>query len=117
MNKRKLLLLRYFLNNCDNGYRVIDVSKIFLEVKKYKGDYTQLEEDVNFLKTYKYIDVKYMDNANICLCVLDDSKIFQENLKVSRTQHIGQVTAIFLTAILSGVMAFLGGFLAVILFG
>lgn len=116
MNKRKLLLLRYFLNNCDGGYKVFDVSKIFLENKKYKGDYAQLEQDVNFLNTYKYIDVKYIDKASICLCILDNSKIFQENLKVSRTQHVGQVTAILITAILSGVMAFLGGFLAMLLF-
>lgn len=116
MNKRKLLLLRCFLNNCDGGYKVIDVSKLFLANKKYKGDFATLEEDVNFLKTYKYIDVKYIDDKNICLCVLDNSKIFQENLKLSRSQNFKGMTMAIITMILSGIMAFLGAFLAIILF-
>lgn len=104
------------MNNCDGGYKVIEVSKVFLAIKKYKGDFSALEEDVNFLKTYKYIDVKYLDNKNICLCVLDNSKIFEENLKVNRSQNFKGMTMAIITMIFSGLMAFVGAFLAIILF-
>lgn len=115
MNKRKLLLLKYFLNNCDNGYKVLEISKILLGNKRYKGDISSLSEDIEYLKTYKYIDVKYMDNKNICLSILDNTRIFQENIKIEKVSHRSQLSGIFINMICSGIMAFLGAFLAIIL--
>ena len=72
-------------------------------------------EDVDYLKTYKYIDVKYMDEKNICLCILDNTRIFQENLKSEKSAHKGYMTAMLINIVVSGFMAFLGAFLAIIL--
>ncbi|MGN0960928.1 MAG: hypothetical protein ACI4PF_01865 [Christensenellales bacterium] len=115
MDKRKLLLLKYLLQKCDNGYKVLDTSKVLMANKKYKGNYSSLEQDINFLKSYKYVDVKYIDESNICLCVLDNTLIFQENLKSEKSTHKGYISLLLINILVSGVMAFLGAFLAIIL--
>ena len=85
MDKRKLSVLNFFLNNCGDGYKVIDIANIFEKNKKYKSNFKLLEEDIDFLKKYKFIDVKYFDDISICLSIMDNSNIFQANLRSSRS--------------------------------
>ena len=115
MDKRKLLLLKYFLNNCESGYKVIETSKIFSSIKKYKGNFQSLSEDINYLKQYKYIDVKYLDETNVCLSILDNSHVLQENIRSDRSVNRKHLCYMFFSMILSGLMAFVGAFLAIIL--
>ena len=115
MEKRKLQLLKILLNNCSEGYKVLEVSKIYNSIKKYRGNFAVLEEDLNFLKTYKYIDLKYVDENNLCYCVLDNTRIFQENLKSERGAHKSYLTSLILNMLFSGLMAFAGAFIAIIL--
>lgn len=116
MDKRKLLLLKFLLDKCsDGGYKVLDTAKLYSAHKKYNDNFKALENDLNFLKTYKYIDIKYIDKTNTCLCILDNSRIFQENLKLERATRRGYATSLIVNMIVSGLMAFVGAFLAVIL--
>lgn len=115
MEKRKLILLKYFLNNCTSGYKVIETAEIYAKNKKYKKDFQLLQEDISFLKKYKYIDVKYIDEINICVSVLDNSHILQENIKSERNVSRKHLSIMLLNMVVSGVMAFIGAFLAIIL--
>jgi len=115
MGKRKLLLMRYLFNNCDNGYKVLDVSKIFFAIKKYKGDFHALSSDINFLAHHKYIDVKYLDEINVCISVLDNSHILQENIRSERSVNRKYLISLLFNMLFSGIMAFIGAFLAIIL--
>ena len=117
MDKRKLLLLKYLINNCSDGYKVIEVSTIFSSIKKYKDDYESLEADIMFLKSRKYIDLKYIDENNMCLIVLDNSRVLQENIKIEKGNKKDLIAMMFITAISSGIMAFIGSFIAIMLFG
>jgi len=115
MDRRKLSLLRFFLKNCNEGYKVIEVSKIYDLIKKYKSNFNYLESDVDFLKKYKYIDVKYLDEINICFSVLDNSYVFQENLKSDKQINRKYVLFMIISMLLSGTMAFVGAFLAILI--
>lgn len=117
MEKRKLLLLKYLINNCKDGYKVLETSAVLASVKKYGGDFALLKKDISFLKSRKYIDVKYIDEDNMCLIVLDNSMVLQENLKIERGNKKGLALVVVLTAVTSGIMAFVGSFLAIIIFG
>lgn len=117
MEKRKLLLLKYLINNCKDGYKVLETSAVLSGIKKYNGDFSLLKKDINFLKTRRYIDVKYIDEDNMCLVVLDNSLVLQENLKIERGNKKGLVLVVVLTALVSGIMAFIGSFLAILFFG
>ncbi len=117
MDKRKLLLLKYLLNLCGDGYKVIETSSVLSSLKKYKNDYNALEKDINFLKSRKYIDLKYTDENNMCLMVLDNSRILQENIKLDNGKKNGLTYMLLINAIFSGIMAFIGSMLAIIFFG
>lgn len=115
MDKKKLLLLKLFLNRCDGGYKVIELSHILTSIKKYKGNVAQLTRDINYLSQYKYIDVKYLDDINVCLSILDNSHVFQENMRSDRAINKKYLTSLILTSIFSGIMAFVGAFLAIMI--
>lgn len=117
MDKRKLILLKYLMNKCKEGYLIFDVAKIFFAIKKYKRNFDLLEKDIEYLKSLGYIDVKYIDNQNICLCILDNSKILQENIKNESSTQKKFVFYMIVTAVASGIMAFAGSFLANIILG
>jgi len=110
-----MLLLKYFLTNCDNGYKVLEVSKIFDDIRKYKRNFQSLSDDIKFLAQQKLIDVKYIDENNLCVCTLDNSRIIQENIKSDRLINRKYSMMLFINMVLSGVMAFAGAFLAIIL--
>jgi len=115
MDKRKLKLLNFFLNSCNNGYKVIDNSKIFSAIKQYKSNFEFLKFDIEYLKTYRYIDLKYIDECNVCLSILDNSRIFEENLRLNKFSKKSYFVSLIINATISGLMAFIGAFLAIIL--
>ena len=115
MDKRKLSILKFFLNNCGDGYKVIDITNILEKNKKYKLNFKLLEEDIDFLKKYKFIDVKYFDEMSICLSIMDNSNIFQANLRSSRAVNRKNLLTMIVSMFFSGFMAFLGAVLAIII--
>lgn len=115
MDKRKLMLLKFFLNKCDGGYKVIEVSKIFAAIRKYKNNFNALNDDIQHLKQGKYIDVKYLDENNVCLDILDNSHVLQENIRSERGVNRKHLSFLVLSMVLSGFMAFAGAFLAIII--
>ena len=115
MDKRKLTLLKYLLDNCSDGYKVVDTKKLLTTIKKYKNNYESLEKDIKYLQQMQYIDLKYMDNLNLCLCTKDNSRILQENLKIENGSKKQVLLNLILTIFISGVMSFVGAFLAIII--
>lgn len=117
MDKRKLLLLKYLTSHSGDGYKILETKVVLSSIKKYKNDYKTLSKDINFLKSRKYIDLKYIDEDNMCLMVLDNSRILQENIKIEKGNKKDLLTMMIITALASGFMAFVGSFLAIMIFG
>lgn len=115
MDKKKILLLKYLTAMTGNGYKVLETSAILNSLNRYKKDYAELKKDIEFLRARKYIDVKYIDENNICLMVLDNSRVLQENLKIEHGNKKSLFIMMILTSVISGIMAFLGSFLAIII--
>lgn len=115
MDKRKLLLLKYLLHNCSEGYKVLEVNKLLTAVKRYKGSFKSLEEDIMFLKQRMYIDLKYIDNDNVCLSIMDNSRIFEENIKIERNLSKNMCIYMITTMFLSGILSFLGALVATLI--
>lgn len=115
MNRRKLKLLKYFLNHCDDGYKVLEIKNITKIIRKYKYNLKLFEQDIEFLKKNKFIDVKYIDNIELCVAILDNSHILQENLKSEMSVNRKYLITTIINIIFSGLMAFIGAFLAIIM--
>ena len=112
MDKRKLVLLKYLLENCGDGYKVLDTIEVMTAIGRHKDEYQQFETDIYALKSLGYIDLKYIDQENLCLSISDNSHVFQENMKIQRISRNNNRTFIIINMILSGLMAFIGAFLA-----
>lgn len=117
MNRRRLLLLKYLLNNINEGFKIFDTQKVMGELKKYKNNFDMFQEDIKYLSKAKYIDVKYIDEVNICLCVLGNSLVLQESIKKTNKSAKREILIMFMTALFCGVMSFIGCVFAIILFG
>ena len=117
MNKRRLLLLKYLLNNSSDGFKIFDTQNVMIGIKKYKNNFGLFEEDIKYLSKMKYIDVKYIDEVNLCLCVLGNSLILQENINNSNKYSKRELFVMLMTALLCGVMSFIGCVIAISLFG
>ena len=115
MDKRKILLLKYLLNNCSEGYKVLETKKVLSSLKKYKSDYKLFETDIEYLRQMNYVDLKYIDHENLCLCIKDNSRIMQENIKIERCNRRQLVLSLLLSVFVSGIMSFVGAFLAILL--
>jgi hypothetical protein len=116
MEKRRLLLLRYLIEHCGDGYKVLDVKKIFSKIKKYRNSFDFLSKDIHFLSQHKYIDLKHIDKTNICLSILDNCHVYQDNLKSDKLANRKYLLSVVINMIISGVMAFAGAFLAILIF-
>ena len=116
MDKRKLILLKYLLEHSAEGYKVLDTPEVMNAVGKYKGDYQQFETDIYALKSLGYIDLKYIDQENLCLSIADNSHVLQENMKIQRISRKSNRVFLLMNMLLSGLMAFVGAFLACIIF-
>ena len=117
MEKRKLLLLKYLMNHSKEGYFILDIAKIFCKLKKYKTNFELFKSDIEYLKSLNYIDVKYLDNDSICLSIMDNSRIYEANIKNESAMHKKFTIHLVITTIVSGIMAFIGSFLASIIIG
>lgn len=115
MEKRKLVLLKYLIENCGDGYKVLDIKKIFNKIKKYKNNFNMLSKDLNYLSQHKYVDLKHIDESNICVCILDNSHVYQDNLKSDKLANRKYLISVVINMVVSGIMAFAGAFLAIIL--
>jgi len=116
MEKRKILLLNYLLKNCQDGYKVMETLKVMTCSKKYKNNYELFVKDIEYLKQRKFIDLKYLDESNICLTMLDNSRIMQDNIK-AESGFIKKNLGLFVVfSIVSGIMSFAGAFLALLIF-
>lgn len=115
MDRRKLKLLQYLLENCSDGYKVLSTNAVMKVSKKYKNNFDLFSDDIKYLSQRKYIDLKYIDSDNLCVSIMDNSRILQENIKIENGSKKVLSTFMIITAILSGIFAFVGSFLAIII--
>lgn len=115
MDKTKLKLLKYILDHCKDGYKVLDTQNVLKSIKKYRGKFELFEKDVNYLKQMNYIDLKYIDSSNFCLAIKDNTRIFQENLKIENHSKKNLLLILLFSSIASGIMSFVGAFIAVMM--
>lgn len=117
MDKRKILLLKYLSKECGESYKVMDCANILKAIKLYKNNFDGLKKDIEFLAHRNFVDLKYLDKDNVCLAIKDNSRVLQENLKIEKGFNKKLTLMFVVFSLVSGVFAFLGAMLAIILFG
>lgn len=119
LDERSKSVLKYLVKECGEGsYRVIEVSELLGAMpKKYKPDQTGISLCMDYLEKGNYISIKYKDAKMYCVTPLPFARQMlesesNEREKVKKFYKFGLVIY-FLVFI----CAFLGSFLAIIVYG
>ena len=113
LDKQNTKIINKLDKLCEGGaYKVFDFSQLSKETGT-KID--TLKNDLQFLKENEYIDIKYSDESVVCLSVLSKGRQVKEQIKAPRYALSGIMKMMLMTGIFSGIMAFIGAFIAVLI--
>lgn len=113
LDKKTDAVLELLAKKAESGYKVLDKNQLVSELPaKLKIDLQGLLGIISFLKENEYIDVKYQDKDEICLCITVKAESYVEGEKdITQKAKIttGQVSVLFLGMFLA---SFLGALIA-----
>ena len=113
LDKRSEKLLKYINNLGGESYKVIELVEILDKLpKKYHYTIKDIQNILKFLEEREYIDIKFVDDKNMCVAALPKGRTYFENI-LQQNQITKAYRRLFISSmIVSGLMAFLGALIA-----
>lgn len=103
LDKKSLALLKTIISQTDGGYKVFSIEELCLNMPKQLNlDANEFNDCVNLLKEKEFISVKYQDDNEICLLVLNKGRSLFENLSEEKKEKIKNSHKYYLSAFLGG---------------
>ena len=96
----------------DGSYKVFDIEEL---CSLFNLNKDALDNDFKHLKDNEFIDIKYSDDNVICLCLLPKSRQLEEQEKIKKYSYVNIMKVLLISGIFSGLMAFLGAFVAMLI--
>lgn len=116
LDKKNETVLSMLRDKAPNGYHVLNKTELLDSLPKRSNiDERALSDIIAYLKTNGFVDVKYQDKDDVCLCVLTktDNYFRTERNHVEKTKITnGQIWFLFGGMFLA---SFLGAFFAILL--
>ena len=114
LDKKSLALLKTIISQSDGGYKVFSTEELCLNTpKQFNMDANEFNDCINVLVENEYISVKYQDDNEICLLVLNKGRALFENLSDEKKEKIKNNHKYYLSAFAG---AFTGSISALIFF-
>lgn len=113
IDKQNLKIIKQLQKLCaDGSYKVFELDELIksLGIKK-----DALNNDLKYLKDNEYIDIKYADDNVVCLCILPKSRQVEEQENSKKYSHFNIMKVMLISGIFSGIMAFFGAFVAMLI--
>ena len=99
-----------------DSYSILDISDILAELtQKIEADV--LAKYIDYLANNEYIDVKYIDQKQICMALLPKAKNIDEEKKITKNAMKKNAGFVTFVAIISAICGFVGAFLGSMLYG
>lgn len=95
-------------------FKVVNKQDIIKETKK-DMTLTAFDSIIDFLNKAEYINVKFSDNDELCFSALAKSRAYIETDKEKKLVEKDRIITIIFSCIFSGMFAFFGAFLAIII--
>lgn len=118
LDKLNANLIKKLNELCDDSaaYKILEVSTILESMAKFKLDYELLDNNLTYLQDYEYIDIKYLDEKEVCLAMLPKARLHTEEIKAEIKEKNKYYKLAIWSSVGSFLAALLGGFLANIMF-
>ncbi len=100
----------------ENSYSIIDISEI-LNTFANKLDIEVLRKYIDYLANNEYIDVKYIDEKQVCLAIMPKAKGLEEEAKEEKKFNKKFFRMAFFMSLASAICGFVGAFLGNVFFG
>jgi DNA-binding MarR family transcriptional regulator len=116
LDKRTEKLLRIINELCNEGYKVVEIAEVLSKLpKKYNLSITDIKNMLKYLEERDYVDVKFIDEKNMCVSSLPKGRLHFENI-LNQNKITNAYRKLFVCSIIvSGIMSFLGAFLAILI--
>lgn len=115
IDKKSLALLKTIINQTDSGYKVFSIEELCLNTpKQFNMDANEFNGCIEILVENEYVSVKYQDDNEICLLVLNKGRALFENLSEEKKERIKNNHKYYLSAFAG---AFTGSISALLFFG
>lgn len=115
IDKKSYEILKYLANECDNGYKVIEVEDILKEIKENDINQILLKQTLIYLDKNGYISIKYNDDNVYCVSMLPYGRQFIETRNVKDKQSKDMKITIRKLYFEILLIAFLGAFLGTLI--
>ena len=113
LDKQNYKIIKSLQKMCPDGsYKVFDIIDLTKSINVKKEAFYN---DLKYLKDNEFIDIKYTDETDVCLCILPKARQLEEDEKSKKYSHFNIMKVMLLSGILSGIMAFLGAFVAMLI--
>ena len=99
-----------------SSYKILEISEVIDKLAKFSIDYEILNNNLHYLQERQYIDIKYIDEKEVCLALLPKARIHSEEEEEEVKKKISYYKLAIITSICSVIGAFIGGFLAGMIF-
>ena len=117
LDKKTDAVLQLLVEKCGTTYKVLNKNQLVSDLPQKLGvDVQSLLAIVTFLKENEYVDVKYQDKDEICICTTVKAESYNEgekNIEQKAKITNGQVGllffGVFLAALLGSLVAMLIG--------
>lgn len=118
LDKKTFTLLKTLKDLCgEDTYKVIDAKSLLEKVPKKAGiTEDSLNEMLKFLQENEYVDIKYSENNLYCLSVLTRGRLFFQKVNDENKSRSEMRKYMLWSAFVSGVMAFVGALVAILIF-
>lgn len=119
LDLRSKFILKFLVAECNEGsYRVIECDDLINCIpKKFKPDKHVISQCMQYLEKGNYINIKYKDNNMFCVSPLPFARQILENESNEKQKAKKYVKMGSILYILVFVFAFLGSFLAIMVYG
>lgn len=119
LDERSRCLLKYLVKECSEGsYKVIDVADMTKALpEKFKPDSATIMLCMDYLEKGNYISIKYKDSKMYCISPLPYARQILENEsnEQEKTKKLFKIGSFLYVLVF--ICAFLGSFMAIILYG
>ena len=113
LDKQNYKIVKKLQKLCPDGtYKVFEIQEL---CELFKNSKDALDNNFKYLKNNEFIDIKYSDESVVCLCVLPKARQLEEQERLKSYSHVNVMKMMLITGIFSGIMAFLGAFIAMLI--
>lgn len=111
LDKLGVRLLKTIKNMCNaESYNILECAELINAVSD-KMDVDMLKKYIEHFVSLGYIDVKYSDEKQICLCILPKAKVVDEEIALKQKTNKGFIKLAFIVALIGIISGFVGAFL------